>query len=69
MFISISRTLPGFVPVQDGKSVGFMWSQGGDQFELEEAHGSSHHRCSGSKQLIFLELLLFYDVFNVKHWC
>lgn len=24
---------------KDGKSVGFMWSQGGDQFELEEALG------------------------------
>ena len=26
--------------LKDGKSVGFMWSQGGDQFELEEAHGA-----------------------------
>ena len=25
---------------EDGKSVGFLWSQGGDQFEMEEAGGN-----------------------------
>ena len=30
-----------FIFSQDGKSVGFLWSQGGDQFELEEAQGEA----------------------------
>ena len=33
----MSRNSPFFfAKEQDGKSVGFLWSQGGDQFELEE---------------------------------
>jgi len=26
---------------KDGKSVGFLWSQGGDQFEMEEARDAA----------------------------